>query len=646
MNLNHFLRAERFPSFCIFIIVMLFFLPSLFNGFVDWDDMPLILMNSDFRGLGLKQLKWMFTTFLMSHYQPFTWLSFCVDWLCWGLNPFGYHLTNIILHSLSAALLYEISFMLFSRGNLEKKYVTAGSVAAALFFALHPLRAESVSWITERRDVLSAALFFLAIFLYIRGFHYYKTVHCSDSAQNNCVNTGSLPSPSSCSSISKADLVICFAVYVAACLSKSMAVTLPAVLLLLDFYPLRRITLKNLTDPAARTVLAEKIPFFVFAAVLSVFYYFVVGKAIDVPYIDSYMPSFQKAVYAYWFYIVKMIFPYGLSPVYTPPENGYFLYNIAGGLMLVMLALLAWRLRYRFPSLITSLLYYAGTLFPVCGLLNGAPVPAADRYTYIPSAGPALFAGYVFAYLLSGNKSFVLNNNARLRRILTVLTTVFLIVIFSAGIRQQFFWKGSTSVWQRVASVQPRSAIAWNNLASLAFAKGEKEKAEKFMQKALSLAPEDFNIHFYCGNLYRLLNRNGDALSEYSRVTELAPSYYEAYIRKAEMESATGLVAEAVKTLRKATEIRPQYPQAWYNLAEMELSSGDYVQAEYSLKELLKIHEETEDIMLMLSVSAAGQGRYYEAAEYCRRALKIRPDYTEAAEFLHRLENTIHTVQK
>ena len=112
------------------------------------------------------------------------------------------------------------------------------------------------------------------------------------------------------------------------------------------------------------------------------------------------------------------------------------------------------------------------------------------------------------------------------------------------------------------------------------------------------------------------------------------------------MESATGSVAEAVKTLRKATEIRPQYPQAWYNLAEMELSSGDYVQAEYSLKELLKIYEETEDIMLMLSVSAAGQGRYFEAAEYCRRALKIRPDYTEADDFLHRLENTISTIQK
>ena len=618
MKVNSSFHADRLPSFCIFLIALIFFIPSLFNGFVDWDDMPLILMNEDFRGMGIKQLKWMFTTFYMSHYQPLSWLSLSADWLIWGLNPFGYHLANVILHSISAALLYKTAFMLFSRENIEKKYITAGAAAAALFFALHPLRAESVSWITERRDVLSAVLFFLALFMYVRKFPVYGNRHGEET---------------------KVNLIPCFAVYIAACLAKSMAVTLPAVFLLLDFYPLRRITLKNVFSAGKRNVIAEKIPFFVFAAALSVFYYFVVGKAIDVPYIDSYMPSFQKAVYAYWFYIVKMIFPYGLSPVYVPPENGYFLCNAAGGLMLAILVAAAWMRRKNFPAFITALLYYAGTLFPVCGLLNGAPVPAADRYTYIPSAGPALLAGYVFAYLLSENKPFVIDN-VLFRKISAVLLSVFLIAISCLGIRQQFFWKGSTSVWQRVASVQPRSAIAWNNLASIAFAKGDKEKAEKLMLKALSLAPEDFNIHFYSANLYRLLNRNSEALAEYAKVTKMAPTYYEAYIRKAETEASEGLAAEAEKTLRKAAEIRPQYPQAWYNLAEMAISSGNYAEAEYSLKNLLKVYGETEDIMLMLSISAAGQGRYAEAAEYCRKALNIKPGYADADMFLQRLKNT------
>ncbi|MBO4555683.1 MAG: hypothetical protein J5706_02905, partial [Elusimicrobiales bacterium] len=322
---------EKFLPFIIFVLVFISYIPSLQNGFVDWDDSPLIIFNYDFRGLGLKQIKWMFSTFHMSHYQPLSWLSLALDYCVWGLNPFGYHLTNIVLHSFSAALLASVSSILLRMSKLPRAEALFGAAFAAMFWAAHPLRAESVSWITERRDVLSTALFMLSLFLYVNVF------------KNNSSEKLRI-------AFFSRSLIPCFAVYVMSCLSKSMAVTLPAILLIIDFYPLKRLNfsfeknsgkisfLKKTADFFKKnyfgffSAFCEKIPFFAFAAAFSFFYYFVVGKAIDVPYIADYMPSAAKAIYAYWFYLWKTILPIGLSPVYVPPQGGYLLVNSVGGL--------------------------------------------------------------------------------------------------------------------------------------------------------------------------------------------------------------------------------------------------------------------------------------------------------------------------
>jgi len=148
------------------------FLPALQNGFVDWDDKSNFLLNHHYRGLGLDELRWMFTAFHMGHYVPLTWLTLGLDYLLWGMDPAGYHLTNLLLHVATAVAFYFLTMQLLCLGAGsvgEDKAVWAGAAFAALIFALHPLRVESVAWITERRDVLSGLLYVLTILAYLRA---------------------------------------------------------------------------------------------------------------------------------------------------------------------------------------------------------------------------------------------------------------------------------------------------------------------------------------------------------------------------------------------------------------------------------------------------------------------------------------------
>src|SRR5262249_20613828 len=155
----------------IIALTFIFFLPSLYNGFVDWDDVKLLLENFQYRALDWSNLRWMFGTFYMGHYQPLTWLTYALDYFLWGLDPFGYHLANLLLHSINALLFYFLALRLLalSVGAEASSRLRLGAFLAALLFALHPLRVESVAWITERRDVLSGLFFFAALLCYLKA---------------------------------------------------------------------------------------------------------------------------------------------------------------------------------------------------------------------------------------------------------------------------------------------------------------------------------------------------------------------------------------------------------------------------------------------------------------------------------------------
>src|SRR5881296_3287381 len=233
---------ERILPLAIVLAVVVVFAVGLRNEFVQWDDQVNLVENPHFRGLAPRQLLWMFTTTLMGHYIPVTWLSFGLDYVLWGMQPAGYHFTNLVLHAANAVLVYWLARRLLAaaRPDTSEMALRAGAAVAALFFAIHPLRAESVAWATERRDVLSALLFLTCVLTYLRAAS-------AEGARRRLLAVS----------------VVAFAL---AMLAKSIVMTLPLLLVVLDWYPLGRLrTLRWSRE--ARRILLEKLPFVAVAGV-------------------------------------------------------------------------------------------------------------------------------------------------------------------------------------------------------------------------------------------------------------------------------------------------------------------------------------------------------------------------------------------
>ena len=320
----------RLIPYALAAVAFLVFSPALLNGFVDWDDHINLLENPSYRGLGWTHIRWMFSTTLMGHYIPVTWLSFGLDYTLWGMNPFGYHLTNNLIHAANTAVFYLIALRLLGKASrLTGGTLRAAGVMAALFFALHPLRAESVAWVTERRDVLSGLFFLLTILLYLAAAD-------ADGAPRRRL------------------LVASVTAYALALLSKSIVMTLPLVLLLLDVYPLGRLRLRwgMWREAAIRALLREKLPYLALGFAGAVVSYWAVASQHFLTGSDKYgWPArIGIAGYSVWFYVEKTAVPLALSPLYELPRvvsllEARFLWSIVAAVA-ISLALLALRRRW------------------------------------------------------------------------------------------------------------------------------------------------------------------------------------------------------------------------------------------------------------------------------------------------------------
>src|SRR5437899_4115736 len=419
------------------------FLPTLQNHFVNWDDDKNFLDNHHYRGLTWQQLSWMWTTHL-GHYIAFPRMTLGMDYLLWGMNPVGYHLTSLLLHAASAVVVYFVVVRILTlalprladRGHA----LVASAGFAALVFAIHPLRVESVAWATERRDVLSGLFFLLTILVYLRdrergergGGWYWVSV----------------------------------AVFVCALLSKSMVVNLPVVLLILDVYPLRRLggSIGWWSAPARR-VYGEKIPFVLLAAAASAIAVMAqssVHAAVSLAQLSA-LDRLAVAAYGLSFYLWKTIVPVNLSPLYElrPPVNpGTMPFILSYGVVLAITAIIL-ALRRRVPGLPAVWLAYVVVLLPVLGIVQSGPQIAADRYTYLAGLGWAILAG---AGLLFCSQSLGRSKTGTLTT--RPIAGVAICVVVGLGVltwNQVQVWHDSEKLWAHVLAMDPQSSIAENN---------------------------------------------------------------------------------------------------------------------------------------------------------------------------------------
>ena len=286
----------------IFVVTAFAFFPTLHNGFVNWDDDKNIYENPNFRGLGWSHLRWMFTTFHLSNYRPLTWVTLGIDYLLWGMNPFGYHLTSLILHAANAILFYFLSYRLLdlaqSGPDTRREFplrVAAGF--SALIFAIHPLRVESVAWASARNDVVSALFYMWTILYYLRAV---------------AVPNGNRTR--------RWRMAVAVIIYGLSLLSKGIGLTLPVVLLVLDIYPLRRLggSAAKWFGPEARRIWWEKVPFLLVALAAGVTAVLAKQETAAIYAIASYglFPRFAQVMYGLTFYLWKSLLPLDLSPLY------------------------------------------------------------------------------------------------------------------------------------------------------------------------------------------------------------------------------------------------------------------------------------------------------------------------------------------
>jgi tetratricopeptide (TPR) repeat protein len=468
------------PPGLVVVVTLTAFLPTLGNGFASWDDALNFLDNPHYRGLGPAQLRWMFTTFHAGHYIPLTWLSLGLDYLLWGLHPGGYHLTSLLLHAATALAFYFVSLRLLRLALPPTPTPAAlrwGAALAALLFAVHPLRVESVAWATERRDVLSGLFYVLALLCYLKALERAPAArprsHVSWSARLR------LRLPPLWYGLTLA----CFA---AAVLSKSIAVTLPVTLLVLDVYPLRR--LGGSAGWRAPRPWLEKLPFFALSVVATVVAFAALlplGNARSVADMGFGLRALLS-VYGLAFYLLKTVMPLDLSPLYPLSVTiTWWHFAIVAGT-----AVVAVLMRRRWPAFTAVCLVYAITLAPVLGFFHNGPQAVADRYSYLACLGWALLVGAAAAHAWAG------------ARVVRAVLCVAILALALLTWQQTSVWRSAVTLWSHAASQASGGRAAHANLADALDAAGRPGEAIPHYLEALRRSAKKAPWHVRLGRLY------------------------------------------------------------------------------------------------------------------------------------------------
>lgn len=546
-------RAAIFAGLIAAVVVFIAYLPALQNGFVNWDDQACVYENPNIRSIDGTFFRYAFTAVVNSNWHPLTVISYAIDYSVWGLDPLGYHLTNNIFHSFNVFLVALVAVRLARLSGLTGTALFFTGLISAVVFGLHPLRVESVAWIAERKDVLSGFFFLLSVYSYLRY----------------------------AASSGKAPYIFSLIFFSLALLSKPMAVTLPAVLLILDYYPLSRLDNR-------KKALLEKIPFFLLAVVLSAVTIWAQGAAEAIAPLDAYPPGVRiyTAVTAYVFYLYKTVVPTGLVPFYPREFAPEFLsFRFIGSLsILACVTIFAFMMARRNRAYICAWLFYAVTLLPVSGLIQVGSQAAADRYTYIPALSLVILFS-VGVVLVAGR--FAGENPGRL---LTALSAALAILLGYLTVGQSAVWRDSVSLWSHEIKVYPDEApIGYTNLGLAYKALGDHDKALFYYDKAISIDPLYSDAYVNRGVIYMTHGDNGTAIADFSEALRLNPMNLEALSNRGAALINAGDFQGAVRDITEAIERNPANPlvgRNYYNrgtafkgLGEMEESVKDFTSA-------------------------------------------------------------------
>lgn len=543
-------RLEQAICLVLVAVILVVFLEVRNCEFV-YDDLGYVTQNQHVQmGISFKSILWAWTTTHAGFWIPLTWLSLMFDHELYGLSPSGYHWTNLLLHIENALLL----FLVLRR--------TTGAIWRSAFvvalFALHPLRVESVAWVTERKDVLSTFFWMLTVLAYL---HYVKKPRF----------------------VPYVLIVIAFAL---ALMAKPMAVTLPFVLLLMDYWPLGRLSFRQMQEHrhghphkganpgfpilSARHLVLEKAPLIVLAALFGVAT-FVAQKNVGALAPLQVIPlntRINNALVSYVTYIRKMIWPDDLAVFYPHLGESLTVWQIAGAaLILAAISVLVIRTVWRHPYLMVGWLWYLGTLLPVIGLSQAGEQAAADRFTYVPLVGLFIMIAWGIPCLLE---------RWRYQKIiLTVSAGIVLSVSATLTCLQVRHWHNNAALFTHAIDVAADSYVAHYNLAVSLANEKRLEEAMPHYYEALRIKPDLQEAHNNLGIAFWLQGNVTEAIGHYSEALRIKPDYPEAHNNLALALFRQGRLKEAMAHYYEALRIKPGYAEARHNLQQALMHTSD-----------------------------------------------------------------------
>jgi tetratricopeptide (TPR) repeat protein len=582
-------RRWRVPAVCLVLAAITFavFGQTLTHEFVNYDDDQYVYNNPVVtRGLTLKGMVWAFTSIHADNWHPLTWLSHMLDCQLYGLHPGGHHLTNVLLHTATVIALFLVL------RKMTGAFWRSAFVAA--LFAIHPLRVESVAWVAERKDVLSGLFFMLTIGAYV----------------------GYARRPWSWGRYGLVLVLFAFGL-----MCKPMLVTLPLVLLLLDYWPLQRVEPRKLSG-----LVLEKLPLLALSAASCVATLLAQTRAIHSDVSFSLPLRFGNALVTCMVYLGQMVWPAGLAAFYPYPHNGLSGWEVGlAGTLLAVLSAVAWGERQTRPWLLMGWVWYLVMLLPVAGFIQAGEQAHADRYTYLPQIGV-----YVAVTWLAAEWRVRWLRHGPLHVVLGGLTGGVLAVLMACAWKQTTYWQNSETLWPHVLACTPDNYIAHFNLGNALRQNGRLGEAITHYEEALQIAPDHAETHNNLGTALFQKGSVDEAITHYRKALKTKPGFAEAHYNLGNALVQKGRVDEAIAQYQQVVDIRPDYAEAQNNLGYALLQKGRVDEAITHCQQALQINPALADAHDNLGNALLQRGRVDEAISQYQMALQINPALADA----------------
>jgi tetratricopeptide (TPR) repeat protein len=600
------------------------FWPVVDNDFINFDDPEYVTENSHVvSGLTWENVTWAFTTRYAGNWHPLTWLSHMVDAQLFGLKPAGHHAVNLLFHTFNTMLLFLV-LQTMTRATWRSALVAA-------LFALHPLHVESVAWISERKDVLSTLFFMLTLWSYARYANGGQKSEIRDQISEVGTPSSLLHLPSS--------LWYCLSLLLFALglMSKPMLVTLPFLLLLLDYWPLQRFGLSGDLAPVTSFrrstwmgCALEKIPFLALAATASLVTLLVQSKQGAVSPISGlpFGPRVANAIASCLRYLGRIVWPTDLAIFYPHPDTTYptstqwpFWQIAATALLLALVSALVIRLRRSNPYLAVGWFWFVGMLVPVIGLVQVGAQAMADRYTYLPAIGVFL----MFAW--GAHDAF-----QRWPRFIPATAVAAAGLAMACAIATWFQtqrWRDSVTLFEHTLAVTSDNATAHFNLGAAYEERGKFGLALAHYRAALQIDPTYADAHYNIGHALAAQGKLQEAVEQYRAVFALKPNHAFAHNNLGNTLLDLGKPDEAVAEYIEAIRIAPDYPAPHNNLGKVLADQGKMNEAGNHFADALRLKPDYIEARAGLALSLAAQGRYQESLSHWQTVVKQRPNNAE-----------------